>query len=193
MKRILVCIGFTAALAYAACAHYPEGDGTPPNDGGGDCGACPDGWTCVDGACTAPPDGGPGGGSDGGMCTGSDCPTDGGMNGGDGGSGGGSDGGSGGTCGCDQDCGCGQTCVDHACVQTSCCSDTDCPDGKACHDGQCVCDGDGDDGQDGQCRAGKTLLCHYPPGNHHHRHNICVGDPAVPAHLAHGDTLGVCQ
>ena len=139
MSRILTLLGFTIALAFAACAHYPD---------------------------SGPGDDGPGGGSDGGACTGSSCPTggsDGGMD--DGGGSGGSDGG---TCGT-------------------------CPEGKTCVDGKCVCDGDGDDGQDGSCRPGKTLLCHYPPGNPANRHNICVGDAAVPAHLSHGDTLGACH
>jgi len=35
----------------------------------------------------------------------------------------------------------------------------------------------------------KSLLCHLPNGN---KHTICVGNPAVPAHLAIGDTLGAC-
>jgi len=73
-----------------------------------------------------------------------------------------------------------------------CYSDDDCPEGQICVDGQCVCDGDGDDGDDESCASGKALLCHYPPGNPANLHNICVGTPAVPAHLAHGDTLGVC-
>ena len=38
----------------------------------------------------------------------------------------------------------------------------------------------------------KTCLCHIPPGNPDNAHTICVGNPAVPAHLAHGDTLGAC-
>ncbi len=38
----------------------------------------------------------------------------------------------------------------------------------------------------------KTCLCHIPPGNPDNAHTICVGSPAVPAHLAHGDTLGAC-
>ncbi len=42
------------------------------------------------------------------------------------------------------------------------------------------------------CKEGKTLVCHYPPGNPPNYHNICVGTPSVPAHLAHGDTLGAC-
>jgi LysM repeat protein len=38
----------------------------------------------------------------------------------------------------------------------------------------------------------KAVICHYPPGNPGNRHTIEVGQPAVPAHLAHGDTLGPC-
>jgi hypothetical protein len=35
-------------------------------------------------------------------------------------------------------------------------------------------------------------MCHYPPGNPENRHEICVGNAAVPAHLAHGDSSGNC-
>ena len=38
----------------------------------------------------------------------------------------------------------------------------------------------------------KTTVCHIPPGNPANAHTICVGNPAVPAHLAHGDHLGQC-
>ena len=38
----------------------------------------------------------------------------------------------------------------------------------------------------------KAVICHYPPGNPGNRHTIEVGQPAVAAHLAHGDTLGLC-
>ena len=38
----------------------------------------------------------------------------------------------------------------------------------------------------------KTTVCHIPPGNPANEHTICVGDPAVKAHLAHGDKLGSC-
>ena len=38
----------------------------------------------------------------------------------------------------------------------------------------------------------KAVICHYPPGNPGNRHTIEVGQPAVAAHLAHGDTLGPC-
>jgi len=38
----------------------------------------------------------------------------------------------------------------------------------------------------------KTTICHLPPGNPANAHTLCVGNEAVPAHLAHGDHLGVC-
>jgi hypothetical protein len=38
----------------------------------------------------------------------------------------------------------------------------------------------------------KVTLCHIPPGNPDNAHTITVGASAVPAHLAHGDTLGPC-
>jgi hypothetical protein len=38
----------------------------------------------------------------------------------------------------------------------------------------------------------KTTVCHIPPGNPPNEHTICVGNEAVPAHLAHGDHLGSC-
>jgi hypothetical protein len=40
--------------------------------------------------------------------------------------------------------------------------------------------------------ADKVTICHVPPGNPANAHTITVGAPAVPAHLAHGDTLGPC-
>lgn len=39
----------------------------------------------------------------------------------------------------------------------------------------------------------KVTICHIPPGNPANAHEITVGAPAVPAHLAHGDTLGDCE
>jgi hypothetical protein len=36
------------------------------------------------------------------------------------------------------------------------------------------------------------LVCHVPPGNPADAHEIEVASSAVPAHLAHGDTLGPC-
>ena len=41
--------------------------------------------------------------------------------------------------------------------------------------------------------VGKTTICHIPPGNHANAHTITVGNPAVAAHLAHGDKLGACK
>jgi len=38
----------------------------------------------------------------------------------------------------------------------------------------------------------KVLICHIPPGNPENAHEICVGEPSVEAHLAHGDVLGAC-
>jgi hypothetical protein len=38
----------------------------------------------------------------------------------------------------------------------------------------------------------KVCLCHIPPGDPGDAHTICVGPPAVRAHLGHGDTMGVC-
>jgi hypothetical protein len=39
----------------------------------------------------------------------------------------------------------------------------------------------------------KTTICHIPPGNPANEHTITVGNPAVPAHLAHGDYIGPCR
>ena len=40
----------------------------------------------------------------------------------------------------------------------------------------------------------KVILCHTPPGFGYgpNPHTIEVEERAVPAHLAHGDTLGPC-
>lgn len=38
----------------------------------------------------------------------------------------------------------------------------------------------------------KVLICHIPPGNPGNAHTISVAPSAVPAHLAHGDTMGPC-
>ena len=41
--------------------------------------------------------------------------------------------------------------------------------------------------------AKKTTVCHIPPGNPANAHTICIGNAAVPAHLAnHGDHVGAC-
>ena len=39
----------------------------------------------------------------------------------------------------------------------------------------------------------KVAICHIPRGNPDARHSISVGEPAVRAHLAHGDILGPCS
>ena len=41
--------------------------------------------------------------------------------------------------------------------------------------------------------AQKVNICHVPPGNPSNAHTISVSQSAVPAHLAHGDTLGACE
>jgi hypothetical protein len=63
-----------------------------------------------------------------------------------------------------------------------------------CDGNACVCDGgDGPPDSHDKCGSHKTLLCHYPKGNPGNRHEICVGNPAVPAHVnGHGDTYGLC-
>lgn len=38
-----------------------------------------------------------------------------------------------------------------------------------------------------------VTICHRPRGNRQNAHTITVGASAVPAHLAHGDTLGPCE
>jgi hypothetical protein len=43
------------------------------------------------------------------------------------------------------------------------------------------------------CEPPKVAICHVPPGNPRNRHTIYVGEPAVPAHLAHGDSRGPCE
>jgi hypothetical protein len=43
------------------------------------------------------------------------------------------------------------------------------------------------------CGPASVPICHVPPGNPRNRHTIFVGEAAVPAHLAHGDTEGACD
>jgi peptidoglycan hydrolase-like protein with peptidoglycan-binding domain len=38
----------------------------------------------------------------------------------------------------------------------------------------------------------KVTLCHFPPENPINKQTIIVGSSAVPAHKAHGDTMGAC-
>ena len=42
-------------------------------------------------------------------------------------------------------------------------------------------------------RPTKVVICHYPPGNPDKRHTITVDASSVPAHQAHGDTIGPCR
>jgi hypothetical protein len=42
-------------------------------------------------------------------------------------------------------------------------------------------------------RPTKVVICHYPPGNPDNRHTIVIDKAALPAHQAHGDTLGPCN
>ncbi|HEY2902348.1 MAG TPA: hypothetical protein VGL59_17330 [Polyangia bacterium] len=40
----------------------------------------------------------------------------------------------------------------------------------------------------------KTTICHIPPGNPANEHTLCVGNPAVAAHIRnHGDYVGPCK
>lgn len=39
----------------------------------------------------------------------------------------------------------------------------------------------------------KVLVCHIPPGNPANAHTICISASGVPAHLAHGCSLGSCD
>jgi LPXTG-motif cell wall-anchored protein len=39
---------------------------------------------------------------------------------------------------------------------------------------------------------GKVTVCHVPPGNPANAHSITISVNALPAHLAHGDTVGPC-
>lgn len=51
--------------------------------------------------------------------------------------------------------------------------------------------GDDDDDDDGD---NKVCICHIPPGNPDNAHTICIGAPAVDAHIRnHGDYLGECK
>lgn len=38
----------------------------------------------------------------------------------------------------------------------------------------------------------KVTICHVPPDDPSGAHTIQVGDAALAAHLAHGDSLGPC-
>ena len=42
--------------------------------------------------------------------------------------------------------------------------------------------------------GGKTVVCHYPPGNTDNPQTIRVGSQqSVDAHLGHGDSCGPCE
>lgn len=46
----------------------------------------------------------------------------------------------------------------------------------------------------GNALAGdKITICHIPPGNPDNAHAITISNSALPAHLAHGDTVGFCS
>jgi len=53
-------------------------------------------------------------------------------------------------------------------------------------------DDESDDEGDDEDGDGEYCICHVPAGNPDGAHTICVGLPALCAHLAHGDTLGPC-
>lgn len=38
----------------------------------------------------------------------------------------------------------------------------------------------------------KITICHVPPGNPANTHSITINENALPAHLAHGDSIGEC-
>ena len=40
--------------------------------------------------------------------------------------------------------------------------------------------------------SNQVTICHHPPRNPNNVQSITVGESAVDAHLAHGDTLGAC-
>jgi hypothetical protein len=97
----------------------------------------------------------------------------------------------------------------------ACKMETPCPPPPAATDGGvCIADDDSDDQRavaachldDGSVEKGakvhacdpqddkKTTICHLPPGNPANAHTLCIGNPAVAAHLAnHHDYLGPCK
>jgi hypothetical protein len=38
----------------------------------------------------------------------------------------------------------------------------------------------------------KVAICHIPPGNPANAHTLSLPEPAIRAHLGHGDKLGAC-
>lgn len=64
-------------------------------------------------------------------------------------------------------------------------------------DAEGACEGDDGTGEEpptdeGEDAEVKVLVCHVPPGNPDNPQTIEVGESALPAHLAHGDTEGEC-
>jgi len=49
------------------------------------------------------------------------------------------------------------------------------------------------DNNDNNDEKNKVAVCHIPPGNPDNSHTIRIGESAVVAHIAHGDTLGDCD
>jgi hypothetical protein len=47
--------------------------------------------------------------------------------------------------------------------------------------------------EDPESDGTRVLVCHAPPGNPDNAVTIEIGEPALPAHLAHGDTEGACE
>jgi len=54
-------------------------------------------------------------------------------------------------------------------------------------------EGEGEEEESEEDGQAKVLVCHVPPGNPENPVTIEVAEPAVPAHLAHGDTEGACE
>ncbi len=84
-------------------------------------------------------------------------------------------------------------CSDPACEAIVCAADPFCCDTswdtlcgfeaqELCGD-LCCCPVDGEE---------KITICHIPPGNPDNAHTITISVDALPAHLAHGDTIGEC-
>lgn len=53
------------------------------------------------------------------------------------------------------------------------------------------------DEQDGACpndkKNKKVTICHIPPGNPAQKKTMCLPQPAIKAHIDHGDYLGLCK